>query len=68
MAEPYLLGLMGLGLPHTADATRAKQAEVVLARLREIKRARDPHNVFRANYPVLGDRAVTGAGGRRAGG
>ncbi|WP_312888071.1 BBE domain-containing protein [Nonomuraea rhodomycinica] len=25
-----------------------------LARLREIKRARDPHNVFRANYPVLG--------------
>ncbi|MEV4298817.1 BBE domain-containing protein [Microbispora rosea] len=24
-----------------------------LARLREIKRARDPHNVFRANYPVL---------------
>ncbi|MEV0632651.1 FAD-dependent oxidoreductase [Nonomuraea wenchangensis] len=84
VAEPYLLGLVGLGLPHTADATRAKQAEVVadlepyvagrkpytllspgetaaesfsggtLARLREIKRARDPHNVFRANYPVLG--------------
>ncbi|MFC5184883.1 FAD-binding oxidoreductase [Actinomadura harenae] len=84
VAEPYLLGLLGLGLPHTADATRAKQAEVVadlgasisgrkpytmlspgdtaaqsfsgstLARLREIKRARDPHNVFRANYPVLG--------------
>ncbi|MBG0821136.1 FAD-binding protein [Planomonospora sp. ID91781] len=84
MAEPYLLGLLGLGLPHAADATRAKQAEVVadleayvggrkpytvlspgdtaqksfsggaLARLREIKRSRDPHNVFRANYPVLG--------------
>ncbi|MEV5554704.1 FAD-binding protein [Nonomuraea wenchangensis] len=84
VAEPYLLGLVGLGLPHTADATRAKQAEVVadlesyvagrkpytllspgetaaasfsggtLARLREIKRARDPHDVFRANYPVLG--------------
>ncbi|NUR83846.1 MAG: FAD-binding protein [Nonomuraea sp.] len=84
VAEPYLLGLVGLGLPHAADATRAKQAEVVadlaayisgrkpytvlspgdtaaqsfsggaLARLREIKRARDPHNVFRANYPVLG--------------
>ncbi|MDX6239812.1 MAG: hypothetical protein QOG10_4627 [Kribbellaceae bacterium] len=83
VAEPYLLGLLGLGLPHVADATRAKQAEVVadleayisgrkpytllspgetaaksfsgsaLARLREIKRARDPHNVFRANYPVL---------------
>ncbi|MFF4189740.1 FAD-binding protein [Nonomuraea sp. NPDC001831] len=84
VAEPYLLGLVGLGLPHAADATRAKQAEVVadleayvsgrkpytllspgetaaqsfsgdaLARLRKIKRARDPHNVFRANYPVLG--------------
>ncbi|QFG24566.1 FAD-binding oxidoreductase [Actinomadura sp. WMMB 499] len=84
LAEPYLLGLVGLGLPHAADATRAKQAEVVadleayisgrkpytvlspgdtaaksfsggaLARLREIKRARDPHQVFRANYPVLG--------------
>ncbi|MFI9552895.1 FAD-binding oxidoreductase [Nonomuraea endophytica] len=84
LAEPYLLGLVGLGLPQTADATRAKQAEVVadleayisgrkpytllspgetaaksfsgsaLARLREIKRTRDPHNVFRANYPVLG--------------
>ncbi|MEU7988741.1 FAD-binding oxidoreductase [Streptosporangium canum] len=84
VAEPYLLGLVGLGLPHAADATRAKQAEVVadleayisgrkpytllspgetaaksfsgsaLARLREIKRARDPHNVFRANYPVHG--------------
>ncbi|MEU1392795.1 MULTISPECIES: FAD-binding oxidoreductase [unclassified Nonomuraea] len=84
VAEPYLLGLVGLGLPHTADATRAKQSELVadlgayvsgrkpytvlspgetaamsfsgdtLARLREIKRARDPYNVFRANYPVLG--------------
>ncbi|MEV4243146.1 FAD-binding protein [Streptosporangium canum] len=84
VAEPYLLGLLGLGLPHAADATRAKQAEVVadleayisgrkpytllspgdtaaksfsggtLTRLREIKRARDPHNVFRANYPLLG--------------
>ncbi|MDX3100279.1 hypothetical protein [Nonomuraea angiospora] len=27
MAEPYLLGLLGLDLPHTADATRARQAE-----------------------------------------
>ncbi|MFC4912000.1 FAD-binding oxidoreductase [Actinomadura gamaensis] len=84
VTEPYLLAMLGLGLPHTADATRAKQAEVVddlkayisgrkpytvlspgetaaqsfsgdtLARLRDIKRSRDPHNVFRANYPVLG--------------
>ncbi|GAA2121324.1 FAD-binding oxidoreductase [Actinomadura napierensis] len=28
-------------------------AEPVLARLRELKRSRDPHNVFRANHPVL---------------
>lgn len=84
VAEPYLLGLIGLGLPHTADATLAKQAEVLtdlkayisgrkpytllspgdtaaqsfsgstLTRLQEIKRTRDPHNVFRANYSVLG--------------
>ncbi|MFC4114075.1 FAD-binding oxidoreductase [Nonomuraea zeae] len=84
VAEPYLLSLLGLGLPHAADTTRARQAEVVadlaayvsgrkpytvlspgdtaassfsgsaLARLREIKRARDPQNVFRANYPVHG--------------
>ncbi|MBO2453637.1 FAD-binding oxidoreductase [Actinomadura barringtoniae] len=83
VAEPYLLSLLGLGLPHTADATRAKQADVVadlegyisgrkpfntlapgetaaqafpgstIARLREIKQARDPQNVLRANYPVL---------------
>jgi FAD/FMN-containing dehydrogenase len=83
VAEPYLLGMVGLGLPHAAEVTRAKQAEVVadletyigghkpytllspgetaaqsfsggaLERLRQIKRARDPHNVFRANYPVL---------------
>jgi hypothetical protein len=26
----------------------------VLARLREIKQAHDPHNVFRAPHPVLG--------------
>ncbi|MCK2215394.1 FAD-binding oxidoreductase [Actinomadura sp. ATCC 31491] len=84
LTEPYLLTLLGVGLPHTAGVTHARQAEVVadlgayvsgrkpytmlspgetaersfsggtLARLREIKRARDPHNVFRANYPVLG--------------
>ncbi|MFC4055563.1 FAD-binding oxidoreductase [Actinomadura syzygii] len=28
-------------------------APPVLARLRELKRARDPHDVFRANHPVL---------------
>ncbi|MFK4041103.1 FAD-binding oxidoreductase [Nonomuraea wenchangensis] len=35
---------------------RAEQAfpAATLARLREIKRARDPHGVLRANYPVLG--------------
>ncbi|MCP2337409.1 FAD-binding oxidoreductase [Actinomadura rupiterrae] len=84
LPEPYLLGLVGVGLPHTTDATHAKQADVVadlesyvsgrkpytvlapgesaaqafssitLARLQQIKQARDPRNVLRANYPVLG--------------
>ncbi|MGW2159207.1 FAD-binding oxidoreductase [Nonomuraea sp. NPDC001699] len=43
--------------PYTflAPGERAAQAftEPALARLREIKRSRDPHGVFRANYPVL---------------
>ncbi|WP_211369896.1 hypothetical protein [Nonomuraea turkmeniaca] len=92
VAEPYLLGLLGLGLPHAADATRAKQAEAVadleayisgrkpytllspgdtaaksfsssaLARLREIKRARDPHNVFRELPGARIDRFPAGHG------
>ncbi|WP_242454505.1 FAD-binding oxidoreductase [Bailinhaonella thermotolerans] len=35
------------------DAAQAFPAET-LARLREIKKARDPQRVFRANFPVLG--------------
>jgi FAD/FMN-containing dehydrogenase len=31
IAEPYLLYLLGLGLPHLADAVRAKQSETVAA-------------------------------------
>ncbi|GAA2277405.1 FAD-binding oxidoreductase [Nonomuraea roseoviolacea subsp. roseoviolacea] len=83
LAEPYLLYLLGLRLPHLADAVRGKQAALVealgqavsgrkpytflapgdhaaqafpagtLARLREVKRDRDPYGVFRANFPVL---------------
>ncbi|MEU7837230.1 FAD-binding oxidoreductase [Nonomuraea sp. NPDC049129] len=83
LAEPYMLYLLGLRLPHLADAVRGKQAALVealgqavsgrkpytflapaenaaqafpadaLARLREIKRDRDPYGVFRANFPVL---------------
>lgn len=82
--EQYLLYVLGLGLPHLADAVTARRAELVgaigahisgkkpltflsseesataafddvtLARLREIKRARDPRGVFRSNFPVLG--------------
>ncbi|MEV0341537.1 FAD-binding protein [Nocardia sp. NPDC050713] len=82
--EPYLLYLLGLGLPHLADAVAAEQRRIVGAldghlgagkpytfltpgerasaafdastvdRLADIKRARDPRGVFRANYPVLG--------------
>lgn len=84
LAEPYMLYLLGLRLPHLTDAVQAKQAALVealgqavsgrkpytflapgdnaaqafpadtLARLREIKRLRDPYGVFRANFPVLG--------------
>ncbi|MEV0338471.1 FAD-binding protein [Nocardia sp. NPDC050713] len=84
VAEPYLLYLLGLGLPHLADAVKGRRREIVdalggsisgrkpytfltpeetaasafdagtLARLGELKRARDPRGVIRANYPVLG--------------
>ncbi|MGK8522216.1 FAD-binding oxidoreductase [Nocardia asteroides] len=84
IAEPYLLYCLGLGLPHLADAVKARRTAIVdavsgqisggkpytfltpgetaaaafdaatLARLRAIKRARDPHGVILANYPVLG--------------
>ncbi|MDF5758054.1 FAD-binding oxidoreductase [Spongiactinospora sp. TRM90649] len=37
-----------------ADSAAAAFTAPVLARLREVKRARDPHNVFRANYSVAG--------------
>ncbi|PXX68711.1 FAD/FMN-containing dehydrogenase [Nocardia tenerifensis] len=82
--EPYLMYAIGLGLPHLADAVKARNVEIVdaigghvgglkpytflspgesasaafdeatLARLRDIKRSRDPKSVIRANYPVLG--------------
>ncbi|MEV0761673.1 FAD-binding protein [Nocardia sp. NPDC050435] len=84
VAEPYLLYLLGLGLPDLIEPVRARRAELVaaldgrisgrkpytflggadtaaaafdaetLARLREIKQARDPKSVLRANFPVLG--------------
>ncbi|SUA76132.1 Mitomycin radical oxidase [Nocardia otitidiscaviarum] len=84
VAEPYLLYLLGLGLPQLRAAVSAKLRAVVdalgehapgrkpytflgaadtaaaafedaaLARLRAVKRERDPHGVIRANFPVLG--------------
>ncbi|WP_199235120.1 hypothetical protein [Kribbella sp. VKM Ac-2568] len=43
--------------PYTflAPGEEAAQAfsEPALARLHELKRARDPHNLFNANFPVL---------------
>ncbi|MFI1911743.1 FAD-binding oxidoreductase [Nocardia sp. NPDC020380] len=84
LTEPYLVYLLGIGLPHLRDAVRAKQTAMVesladhisgakpytflapgesaadafpaatLDRLRTIKRSRDPQNVIRANFPVLG--------------
>ncbi|WP_028477725.1 FAD-binding oxidoreductase [Nocardia sp. CNY236] len=84
IAEPYMLYLFGLGLPHLVDGVRARLGAIVdalggqisgqkpytflapeenasaafdsatLTRLREIKRAVDPHGIIRANFPVLG--------------
>lgn len=83
VTEPYLLYLLGLGIPQVRDAVAAKRQAVVealgdhisgskpytflspgetaaaafddatLARLRDLKRNRDQHNVIRANFPVL---------------
>ncbi|HLU99167.1 MAG TPA: FAD-binding oxidoreductase [Thermobifida alba] len=83
VAEPYLLYLIGLGLPHLREAVAGRMTELVealdgrtgtakpytflapgeraadafdaptLDRLRTIKQDRDPHGVFRANFPVL---------------
>jgi FAD/FMN-containing dehydrogenase len=83
-AEPYLLYMLGLGIPSLAPAVAAKQSSLTarlgavvsgrtpytflapgestarafteerLARLREIKRTRDPRGIFRANFPVDG--------------
>lgn len=52
-----LHGYLGGRKPYTflAPGERAEAAfpPASLARLRELKRARDPHGVFRANFPVL---------------
>lgn len=83
VTEPYLMYLLGLGIPQVRDAVAAKRQAVVealgdhisgskpytflspgetaaaafddatLARLRDLKRNRDQHNVIRANFPVL---------------
>lgn len=43
--------------PHTflapGESAEAAFSGRTLTRLREIKRARDPHDVFRANFPIL---------------
>ncbi|MEU6743185.1 FAD-binding oxidoreductase [Streptosporangium sandarakinum] len=84
LAEPYILGLIGVvPVPELVPAVADRQGAIVarlaryvsghkpftylgkgeraaaafpddaLARLREIKRARDPRGVFRSNHPVL---------------
>ncbi|WP_067688563.1 FAD-binding oxidoreductase [Nocardia jejuensis] len=83
LRAPYVVYLLGLGLPQLRDAVNAKVSAVVdglaghiaagkpytflapgetvaaafdaatVERLREIKSARDPHAVLRANFPVL---------------
>ncbi|MEY9212061.1 FAD-binding oxidoreductase [Thermobifida halotolerans] len=83
LTEPYLVHLLGLGLPRLRQAVASRRAELVealgaraggpkpytflvpgeraadafdaqtLERLRAVKRSRDPHGVFRANFSVL---------------
>ncbi|MEV6767164.1 FAD-binding oxidoreductase [Nocardia sp. NPDC051030] len=82
VTAPYVVYLLGLGLPQLRNAVAAKQSAMAdalgahivpgkpytflapgeqaaaafdaatIVRLREIKQARDPHGVLRANFPV----------------
>ncbi|MEU0567930.1 hypothetical protein ABZ297_21430 [Nonomuraea sp. NPDC005983] len=52
--EAYISGRKPYTLLSPGDTAAKSFSGCALARLREIKRARDPHNVLRANYPVLG--------------
>ncbi|WP_333486620.1 FAD-binding oxidoreductase [Nonomuraea corallina] len=51
---PHTSGRKPYTMLHGDDRAAAAFDAGTLARLRDLKRARDPHGVLRANYPVLG--------------
>ncbi|GAA5052600.1 FAD/FMN-containing dehydrogenase [Thermocatellispora tengchongensis] len=51
---PYTGERRPLTFMEAGDTAAAAFSPETLARLREIKRARDPHGVFRGNFPVMG--------------
>ncbi|MFE7723805.1 FAD-binding oxidoreductase [Nocardia rhizosphaerihabitans] len=50
---PHITGAKPYTFLAPGESASAAFDEATLTRLREIKRARDPHNVLRANFPVL---------------
>jgi hypothetical protein len=51
---PFSSGRRPYTLPHGGEQAAAAFPGETPARLRDLKRARDPRNVIRANFPVLG--------------
>jgi len=51
---PHTSGRKPYTMLHPGEQAAAAFDASALARLRDLKRARDPHGVIRANYPVLG--------------
>ncbi|KAB8193003.1 FAD-binding protein [Nonomuraea phyllanthi] len=51
---PFTSGRKPYTMLHGDEQAAAAFPGETLARLRDLKRARDPHGVIRANYPVLG--------------
>jgi hypothetical protein len=53
----YVTGRKPLTLLSPGDSAASAFSQEALARLRRIKRERDPHGSIRANFPVLGSTA-----------
>ncbi|TXK39838.1 FAD-binding oxidoreductase [Nonomuraea sp. C10] len=51
---PHTSGRKPYTMLHSGEQAASAFDAGTLARLRDLKRARDPHGVLRANYPVLG--------------
>ncbi|GGN90774.1 hypothetical protein GCM10011610_50220 [Nocardia rhizosphaerihabitans] len=50
---PHITGTKPYTFLAPGESASAAFDEATLTRLRELKRVRDPHNVLRANFPVL---------------